>query len=456
MEARLGEVRPAETRPTETRPGAGAVRVPPQARSGGSARQRGMGRGADPRDDAPRDDTSSVDPAAPAAPVEPAARGEHTHSETPIRQPRMTREGVRDPQAPGIRGGAAPREGSPRAGGASAGGASTGGVPTGGASTGVPGTGARGFPNDVRGPGPHDASTAVPGTEGRRTSTAAPGRGGAPESLGVARAPGAPGGLSAPGDLDGPGAPGGRGAPFGRRVPEARKPTAASGSAPAPVSGSAFASAAPRPVIQRASVRGQILDALRSALVAGDLAPGEVYSAPVLGERFGVSATPVREAMQQLANEGAVEVVPNRGFRVIRRGARELAELAEIRALVEMPVMLRLTRTVGAPCWAELRPLADATVDAASTGDQACYAESDRVFHAAILALSGNRQLVQLADDLHRRAQWPLAGTPARRTCADLLADAAQHAAILDALTVPDVPDVPTAQALVREHFAGA
>ena len=48
----------------------------------------------------------------------------------------------------------------------------------------------------------------------------------------------------------------------------------------------------------------------------GELCPGEVYSAPALGERFGVSATPVREAMQQLALEGAVEVVPNRGFRV--------------------------------------------------------------------------------------------------------------------------------------------
>ena len=46
--------------------------------------------------------------------------------------------------------------------------------------------------------------------------------------------------------------------------------------------------------------------------------PGELYSAPALAERYGVSATPVREAMQQLAGEGAVEVVPNRGFRVCR------------------------------------------------------------------------------------------------------------------------------------------
>ncbi|MEV6014528.1 FCD domain-containing protein [Streptomyces sp. NPDC051997] len=210
---------------------------------------------------------------------------------------------------------------------------------------------------------------------------------------------------------------------------------------------------ADRPVVQRASVRGQILDALRTALVAGELAPGEVYSAPALGDRFGVSATPVREAMQQLALEGAVEVVPNRGFRVIARGTRELAELAEIRGLIEVPVMLRLARTVPAARWAELRPLAEATVRAATSGCRASYAESDRSFHRAVLALAGNEQLVRIADDLHRRAQWPLVGGPASRGRADLVADAAEHTALLDALIAEDLAVV---QVLVREHFAGA
>ncbi|GHG88775.1 GntR family transcriptional regulator [Streptomyces lanatus] len=212
----------------------------------------------------------------------------------------------------------------------------------------------------------------------------------------------------------------------------------------------------PRALVQRASVRGQILDALRTALVTGELTPGAVYSAPVLGDRFGVSATPVREAMQQLALEGAVEVVPNRGFRVVERGARELGELAEVRALIEVPVMLRLARTVSGERWAELRPLAEATVRAASTGCRATYAESDRTFHRAVLSLCGNEQLVQIADDLHRRAQWPLV-SPVRgasgRGHADLIADAAEHNALLDALIARDLDVV---GALVGEHFAGA
>jgi DNA-binding GntR family transcriptional regulator len=211
----------------------------------------------------------------------------------------------------------------------------------------------------------------------------------------------------------------------------------------------------PRPAVRRSSVRGQILAALRTALVTGDLRPGEVYSGPVLAERFGVSATPVREAMQQLAQEGAVEVVPNRGFRVVERSARELAELAEVRALIEVPVMLRLARTVPPERWAGLRPLAEATVRAASSGCRATYAEADRAFHSAVLALAGNQQLVGVAEELHRRAQWPMVGggAPGGGTRAELIADAHEHTALLDALIAGDLDVV---RALVGEHFNGA
>ncbi|MFJ3231957.1 GntR family transcriptional regulator [Streptomyces sp. NPDC086787] len=196
--------------------------------------------------------------------------------------------------------------------------------------------------------------------------------------------------------------------------------------------------------VRRDSVRGQVLDALRTALATGELRSGEVYSAPALGDRFGVSATPVREAMQQLALDGAVEVVPNRGFRVVERGTRELAELAEVRALIEAPVVLRLARSVPAARWAELVPLAEDTVRAAASGCRATYAESDRAFHGALLSLSGNGQLVRIAENLHRRAQWPRTEGP------PLTVDAAQHTALLEALIARELD---TVQSLVTQHF---
>jgi DNA-binding GntR family transcriptional regulator len=205
-----------------------------------------------------------------------------------------------------------------------------------------------------------------------------------------------------------------------------------------------------RAQVRRVSVRGQILDALRAALLEGELEPGEVYSAPVLGERFGVSATPVREAMQQLSCEGAVEVVPNRGFRVLRRDGRELVELAEVRALIEVPVVLRLARSGRPEEWERLRPLADTAVHLAERGDLAGYAVADRAFHTALLGLAGNRELVRTADELHRHAQWPRVAAAAGRRRSELAAHAAEHRALLDALAAADLPLV---EALVRGHF---
>ncbi len=199
---------------------------------------------------------------------------------------------------------------------------------------------------------------------------------------------------------------------------------------------------------ERLSVRDQVLGALRAAIVAGELSPGSVHSAPALAARYEVSATPVREAMALLAREGAVEVLPNRGFRIAERSARELAELAEVRALLEVPVVVGLARTVPSQRWEALRPLARDTAAAAADGDRVAYAASDVAFHRELLALSGNLQLVALAEDLHRRAQWAAATDRAR-----LVSDARQHLGLLDALVAGDVAAVAD---LARRHLGAA
>ncbi|MFC4031084.1 GntR family transcriptional regulator [Streptomyces polygonati] len=233
------------------------------------------------------------------------------------------------------------------------------------------------------------------------------------------------------------------------RVPDPREPTAGAEGAGAdfPV----------RRMPERLSVRDQVLAALRAEIVGGELTPGSVHSAPALAARYGVSATPVREAMQLLAREGAVEVLLNRGFRIAERTARDLAELAAVRALLEVPVVLALARSVAPGRWEALRPLAAATVAAAALGDRAAYAESDRAFHRALLEFSGNLQLVSVADELHRRAQFPLPaphpGSHSPTRPAALLADATEHSVLLEALIAGDIL---TVESLAREHFSGS
>ncbi|SFC38853.1 GntR family transcriptional regulator [Streptomyces aidingensis] len=220
-------------------------------------------------------------------------------------------------------------------------------------------------------------------------------------------------------------------------------PPAATPAAPEPAAGPV------RSLPARHSVRAQILEALRGALASGELKPGEVYSAPVLAERYGVSPTPVREAMQQLASEGAVEAVPNRGFRVAGISARDLAELAEVRAALEVPAVGRLAGAVPEDGIAELRLLAQDAAEAAGYGCRVRYGEADLLFHRALLELSGNRQLVTVATDLFRRAQRPVPGRRPPGT-AELLADALEHVALIDALAAGDAD---TAARLTREHI---
>jgi DNA-binding GntR family transcriptional regulator len=140
---------------------------------------------------------------------------------------------------------------------------------------------------------------------------------------------------------------------------------------------------------ERRSLRGQVNQALRAALAAGELSPGTVYSAPALAARFGVSATPVREAMLDLVKEGLVVAVPNKGFRIVGITEQDLAELLEIRALLETPSAVAVARAAGS---AQL----EALLPSARSG-------GDADFHGPLLGLAGNRYLLSVVNGIRRR-----------------------------------------------------
>ncbi|PKW11355.1 DNA-binding transcriptional regulator, GntR family [Streptomyces sp. 1222.5] len=194
--------------------------------------------------------------------------------------------------------------------------------------------------------------------------------------------------------------------------------------------------ALPRLGGRRSSFRERVADALRAALVAGELRPGEVYSAPSLAARFGVSATPVREAMLDLAKEGLVDTVPNKGFRVTAVSDRQLDEYTHIRALIEIPTVVELARTADRVSLEALRPAAREIVTAAVAGDLIAYVEADTRFHLGLLALAGNAHLVEVVADLRKRSR--LYGLTALVEAGRLLASAEEHLELLDALLERD------------------
>ncbi|MDO5739783.1 MAG: GntR family transcriptional regulator [Ornithinimicrobium sp.] len=158
----------------------------------------------------------------------------------------------------------------------------------------------------------------------------------------------------------------------------------------------------------RTSLREQVAAALRALLISGKMRPGTVYSAPSLAVGFGVSATPVREAMLDLVGEGLVEIVRNKGFRVTELDEHELDAMAELRMLIEPPVM----GMVAVACEGQvaeaveaLRPLAQDITDAARRGDLVTYIQADTEFHVRFLALHGNRYVVEEVQRLRSRSR---------------------------------------------------
>ncbi len=87
--------------------------------------------------------------------------------------------------------------------------------------------------------------------------------------------------------------------------------------------------------ISRQSLHGQVADRLRDMVVHGELVPGEKVPVAALSQTLGVSLTPLREALKVLAEEGLVELAPNRGARVIPYTAEEAEALFEVIAGLE-------------------------------------------------------------------------------------------------------------------------
>ena len=187
---------------------------------------------------------------------------------------------------------------------------------------------------------------------------------------------------------------------------------------------------------KRTSLREQVTNALRAAIVSGQMVPGRIYSAPTLVAGFGVSATPVREAMLDLAKQGLIDVVPNRGFQVAAISDAELDHITEIRLLLEPPVAVTAATRATAADIAALRALAEMIVAGAERGDLISYVEADREFHGRLVALNDNPRLVDIVYDL--RDQTRLYGLASLAQPRLLDVSAREHLTMCDCLESGD------------------
>lgn len=182
----------------------------------------------------------------------------------------------------------------------------------------------------------------------------------------------------------------------------------------------------------RSSLRERVAVSLRAALVSGRMVPGVTYSVPALAEQFGVSATPVREAMLDLVNEGIVAAVPNKGYRVVELSDAELDQITQLRRLLEVPTVGGLAGSLSPSGVKRLRSLAREVRAAALNADVVAYVEADRELHLALLGEAGNPRLVDLVGRL--RDQSRLYGLEQLAADGVLVESADEHLALIEAL----------------------
>jgi DNA-binding GntR family transcriptional regulator len=170
--------------------------------------------------------------------------------------------------------------------------------------------------------------------------------------------------------------------------------------------------------------------AIREAILAGEFAPGQRLVEADLSARFGASRGAVRVALFELANEGIVERVRNRGARVRAVTLDEANEISEVRMAIEGLCAAKAAERVTDEQIAELRALGAAMRAAVSEGHVTRYSELNRTLHERIRQISGHATAAGVLERLRAqnvRHQFRLSLIPGRPHVS-----LAEHLAIID------------------------
>jgi DNA-binding GntR family transcriptional regulator len=201
--------------------------------------------------------------------------------------------------------------------------------------------------------------------------------------------------------------------------------------------------------LNRASLHDELVARLRDMIVEGELAPGARVPERMLSERFGVSRTPLREALKVLASEGLIELLPYRGATVSRLTLHDIEEMFPVMGALEALAGELACANVTEIELAEIRALHYAMMLSYRRGDLSSYFRDNQAIHEKILEAARNPTLSALHRSLAgriRRARYMANMSKARWDKA-----VAEHELILEALEAHDGARLAK---LLKQHLA--
>jgi DNA-binding GntR family transcriptional regulator len=150
-------------------------------------------------------------------------------------------------------------------------------------------------------------------------------------------------------------------------------------------------------------ISDQLREKIEEQIATGTLPPGSSLDEATLVEQYGVSRTPVREALIQLAAEGLIEIRPRRGAVVTAIGPTRLSEMFEVMAELEAMCARLAARRMTDTERQALQTAHQACEEARNQDDSSAYFYCNEQFHSAIYAGSHNAFLIEQAGQLQRR-----------------------------------------------------
>jgi DNA-binding GntR family transcriptional regulator len=198
------------------------------------------------------------------------------------------------------------------------------------------------------------------------------------------------------------------------------------------------------------SKKEQAYQAIKQAIIVGQLESAKIYSITELSETFGLGRTPAREALVILASEGLIDPIPRSGYQVTSLSIQDMLEIFHLRNVLEVEaaglaaeritddVILILEENNREERELALKPHADAAAQAYRKG----Y-DLNLEFHMTIARASGNKRLANLVEKLLNELERVLAYDP-------YLAEPQQHAEIIEGLKQRDKQE---AQKAMKRHL---
>ncbi|MFI6948043.1 GntR family transcriptional regulator [Streptomyces sp. NPDC050422] len=190
------------------------------------------------------------------------------------------------------------------------------------------------------------------------------------------------------------------------------------------------------------------LGELRQAILQGEMAPAQRLVEDELAEQFGVTRASIRAALLELASEGLVERIRNRGSRVRVVTKEEAVAITECRMVLEGLCAAKAAAEATEEQLAELAATGAAMAKAVADGEPMTYSELNHRLHALIREFSGQQTAVGLLERLNGqivRHQFQLALRPGRPQ-----KSLGEHLAVIEAITARDPQ---AAEAAVRAHL---